>query len=228
MCNSMSDGKTTGSELPARVAASASQRASLRLRPSVVAVYALSILASVTVCLWWAFGESRDTVRTIAEGRVYQSGLVAPDDLRNTVQQLGIRTVIDLRVPLEEVQGEREVLSALGVKHIHMPVEVIPDDGTVSRFLDVMADPAAYPVLIHCLHGTGRSVLLSAIYRIEFEGWYREKARLATRSRVRWLFPGASFAVEAPKGAYLLKYQTRRRTAARVSYRGPSDSQRLP
>lgn len=188
----------------------APQRTVLGLRPPRFAVLVFCVLASVLACLWWALGEYRDTLRTITEGKVYQSGLLAPDDLRNEARRLGIRTVIDLREPPEEVRDERAVLSALGVKHIHLPSTQVPDDGTVNRFLELMNDPVAYPVLIHCYHGTGRSVLFSAIYRVEFEGWDREKARLATRTALRWLLPDASFAAEAPKGAYLLKYPTRR------------------
>jgi protein tyrosine phosphatase (PTP) superfamily phosphohydrolase (DUF442 family) len=214
---SMSDGSTTGFPSAQEGTASVPPRALRRLRPSVIAVVALSMLASVAACLWSAFGEYRDTVRTITEGRVYQSGVLAPDDLRDEVRRLGIRTVIDLREPVAEVLGERAVLAALGVKHIHLPSAQIPDDGTVRRFLEIMSDPVTYPVLIHCHHGTGRSVLMSAIYRIEYEGWDREQARLATRSALRWLLPGASFAVEAPKGEYLLKYAPRHPAVARAT-----------
>ncbi len=211
----MADGKTTRPQAVPAGTAFVPQRTFLRLRPPVLAVLLLCVLASVVACLWLALGEYRDTVRTITEGRIYQSGVLAPDDLRDEVRRLGIRTVIDLREPLGEVQGERAVLLALGVEHVHMPTGQIPEESTVSRFLDVMSDPATYPVLIHCHHGTGRSVLFSAIYRIEFEGWDREQARLATRSNLRWLlFPGASFAVGAPKGNYLLEYALHRRSAA--------------
>lgn len=206
----MTDGDTTGSHAVLR-------RTFLHLRPAVLAAVVLCILAIMVACLWWALGEYRDTIRTITEGRVYQSGVLAPDDLRDEVRRLGIRTVIDLREPWEEVKGERAVLLALGVEHVHMPTGHIPEEGTVNRFLDVMSDPATYPVLIHCHHGTGRSVLFSAIYRIEFEGWDRDQARLATRSKLRWLLPGASFAIGAAKGDYLLNYALHRRSAAGAS-----------
>lgn len=211
----MTDGNSSGAQALAERPVPAPQRTFRR--PRALAVATLSILAIVVPGLWWALGHSQDTIHTIAEGRVYQSGVIAPDDLRDTVRRLGIRTVIDLREPWEEARGEREILSALGVVHVHMPTGQIPEDSTVSRFLDLMNNPATYPVLIHCLHGTGRSVLFSAIYRIEFEGWERERARLAARPALRWWFPGASFAVGAPKGDYLLAYASRRRAAAGAS-----------
>lgn len=207
----MTDGNAIGPHALRKGTVLASQRAFLRRR--VLAVAALCVLAIVVAGLWWALGANR--VRVIAEGSVYQSGALPAEELRGEVRRLGIRTVIDLREPWEEVKGEREVLSALGVTHVHLPTGQIPPDSTVDRFLALMSDPATYPVLIHCEHGTGRSVLFGAIYRVEFLGWDREQARRATRSALRWLLPGASFAVGAPKGDYLLAYALRRRPPAR-------------
>ena len=189
----------------------ARRRAKIRWRGLVLAILGLSVLASALTYVWW--DTRRDRIRTISEGRVYQSGEFTPEQLRHEVRRLGIRTVIDLREPPEEVRSESVVLSAIGVRHVHLPSAWVPEQDTVDRFLEVMRDPAAYPVLIHCKHGTGRSVLLSAVYRIEFEGWDRERARLATRSTVRWLMPGASFAADAPKGKFLRDYAKRGPTA---------------
>lgn len=206
-------------ELPAHDAqaapagpASASGAAAIRRRRIGLALLGLCVLAIALSYAWWE--TRRDRIRTITEGRVYQSGEFAPDQLRAEVQRLGIRTVIDLREPPEDAQRERDALSGTGARFVHLPSSRVPDQATVDRFLEIMRDPTVYPVLIHCKHGTGRSVLLSAIYRIEFEGWDRERARLATRSTLRWMLPGASFAVDAPKGKYLLDYVKRGQTGA--------------
>jgi protein tyrosine phosphatase (PTP) superfamily phosphohydrolase (DUF442 family) len=198
----------------------APRRGPRRWRSPLVAALLLSVLATALTYLWW--DTRRDRIRVISPGLVYQSGEFAPEDLPDAVRRLGIRTVIDLREPVEEVQGERAALAAAGIRHIHLPSGWIPEEGTVDRFLGIMRDPGTYPVLIHCKHGTGRSVLLGAIYRIEFEGWDRERARVATRSSVRWLLPGASFAVDAPKGEYLLRYAKRGQTAAEAPRAAPT------
>lgn len=208
----MTDGKATADIEIANATASLPRRRLLGLRPPVFAVVLL-VLASVVAALIWTFVEPRDRVRTIAEGKVYQSGVIPPEEIGEVVRRLGIRTVIDLREPVEEVQSERAALTAVGVKHVHLPSTQVPTEGTVSRYLDLMREPATYPVLIHCYHGTGRSVLMSALYRIEFEGWDHEKARRATRPALRWLFPGASFDVDAPKGEFLMKYVPRQAAA---------------
>lgn len=179
------------------------------------AALVLLVFSGLLAGLWWSQGKGG--VRTITEGRVYQSGVLAAEDLRRVVRQQGIRSVIDLRQPLEEVQPEIAVLSALGVKHIHIPSAQVTEDAAVKRFLEVMSDLATYPVLIHCQHGIGRSVLFSAIYRVEFEGWDREQARQASLRPIRRIVPGGTFAVNGPKGSYLLGYRSPRDAVASTS-----------
>jgi protein tyrosine phosphatase (PTP) superfamily phosphohydrolase (DUF442 family) len=206
-------------ELPASPAGIAPSRSPTHAfafhgRRVVLAAFVLCVLAGVVASLWWML--VADRVRTITEGRVYQSGALEAGDLRETVRRLGIRSVIDLRQPWEGVEAERAVLSALGVEHIHIPSEQLPADAAVNRFLEVMGSPASYPVLIHCRHGIGRSVLFSAIYRIEFEGWEGEQARQASRRLLhfRRFVPGGGFAIDGPKGVYLLRYAARRQAVA--------------
>ncbi len=68
-----------------------------------------------------------------------------------------------------------------------------------------MDDGASYPVLIHCHHGTGRSILYSAIYRIEYEAFSNERARAKTR----FLLAGSSFDDGRSKGDFLIDYRSR-------------------
>jgi protein tyrosine phosphatase (PTP) superfamily phosphohydrolase (DUF442 family) len=203
----MTNGSTTGPSAFPEPTALAPVRPFAWRRRAVRAAFAL-VAFLLLAAAWWSLAAVG--IRTITEGRVYQSGVLAEADLREAVRRLGIRSVIDVRQPLEEVRPERELLSALGVRHIHIPTGQVPDEPGIERFLEVMSDPATYPVLIHCHHGVGRSVLFSALYRIEFEGWDREQARRAALKPTRRIVPGGSFAVDGPKGAYLLGYAPRR------------------
>src|SRR5262249_7661024 len=51
-----------------------------------------------------------------------------------------------------------------------------PIDDGLRRFLDVMADPANHPVLVHCYKGIHRTGAYVAVYRMELEGWRKEDA----------------------------------------------------
>lgn len=140
----------------------------------------------------------------ITDGKVYKSAAIPPEKLASYVDSYHLKTVVDLRDVDEQadVDAERAALEKLGVTHIHLPTGQVPPQETVDKFLELMAKPDVYPVLIHCHHGVSRSVLFSALYRIEFEGWDTERARLATRL----ITDGSSFDTDARKGRYLQNY----------------------
>jgi hypothetical protein len=50
-----------------------------------------------------------------------------------------------------------------------MNPEAIPD--AVAPYLKVLDDPTCYPVLLHCRAGLHRTGVLTAVYRMEYEGW---------------------------------------------------------
>jgi hypothetical protein len=41
----------------------------------------------------------------------------------------------------------------------------------IDDFLAVCDDPANYPILIHCMAGLHRTGALTAVYRMEYDGW---------------------------------------------------------
>ena len=142
---------------------------------------------------------------TITEGQVYQSGAMPPEILRDKVGQHGIRTVVDLRRPRDNVDEEHAVLTQLGVKHFSLPSSQVPEDEVVDAFLEIMDNREYRPVLIHCKHGIGRAVLFAAIYRMEYEGWSNEHAR----SVAYWQSAFGSFNPSSGKGAFILNYMPR-------------------
>lgn len=156
----------------------------------------------------------RHRLGTVTQGQVYQSGVMPTSHLQKVAKELGLRSVIDLRTStpgqdstntteLEVIRSEASALSAIGVRHIHLPTPQVPSEETVDRFLRAIADPANRPALIHCYHGIGRTELFVAVYRMEFEHWPNEKARAATRL----LLAGSSFSDRAEKGRFLIHYK---------------------
>ena len=60
--------------------------------------------------------------------------------------------------------GDRGLLPRNTATPQHRP-KVIDD------FLKLCDDPANYPILIHCMAGLHRTGILTAVYRMEYEGW---------------------------------------------------------
>ena len=155
---------------------------------------------------------------TIDEGKVYKSGVIPPDELADYINEYKIKSIIDLRFPgtqdlvnnpeiPAELTAEKEAISKLkGVNYFNDGCDQVPEQKHVDAFLKIMDDPKNYPVLIHCYHGTGRSELFSALYRIEYLNWSNEKARGGVRTLVKW----SSFDDGKPKGEYLKAYKSRK------------------
>ena len=142
----------------------------------------------------WDLRERR--LVTIAPGTVYQSAVMSPARLRAAVDELGLRTIIDLRdTELDLVCAEREALRTMGVEHRHVPMPQEPRADDLQRFFAAI-DSAPPPILVHCKHGEGRSVLMSALYRIDRCGLsndaaWQGTARLPDSLRfLRHLWPG--------------------------------------
>lgn len=147
----------------------------------VVAV-AVAVAAPIAVGQWQASKlRNFDVVRPRV---LYRSAQLSPAGLARLVQDHGIRTVVNLRdgsSPADQV--EEKFCLDRGLKFVRIwPHEWDGVQGTASvekgltKFLDVVRDPANQPVLVHCFRGVHRTGAYVAVYRVEFEGWTVERA----------------------------------------------------
>jgi protein tyrosine phosphatase (PTP) superfamily phosphohydrolase (DUF442 family) len=136
-------------------------------------------------------------LREIVPGRVYRSGQLTADGFANAVDRFGLRTIVNVQDDFPDPDifvsfwssntiKESELCRQLGVRYVHLAPGLIsrrripaerPE--AIDQFLALMDEESTYPVLIHCKAGLHRTGLLSAIYRMEYQGWptgaaYRE------------------------------------------------------
>jgi protein tyrosine/serine phosphatase len=107
---------------------------------------------------------------------VYRGGQPTSSDLV-TLRDRGFRTVVNLR----SHHSERRQVEALGMKAVEIPMRADlvcspPTQAQVFAFLDAVLDPANQPVFVHCAHGCDRTGVMSAIYRMEVDGWSQAEA----------------------------------------------------
>ena len=156
----------------------------------------------------------------ISEGKVYKSGVIPPDELESYVKKYKIKSIVDLRFPgtgddvnnpedAAELEAEKIAIAKIdGVNYFNDGSDQVPTKENLVLFYKIMDNPANYPVLIHCYHGVGRAELYSAVYRIEYENWDKDKARTSTRFLTKW----SSFDLGKPKGDFLHNYIRRKDT----------------
>lgn len=154
--------------------------------------------------------------KTITEGKVYSSGVIKPEKIKDYVKDYNIKTIVDFRHPeiidelnpanLDDITLEKNAVAKInGVKHINIPSDQVPTQKNLDSLFKVLDNKNNYPVLMHCFHGTGRAQIYSAIYRIEYENMSNEDARSKTRRLVKF----SSFDDGKPKGEFLKNYKKR-------------------
>lgn len=164
------------------------------------------VIVAMAATTWW-YTTGRYKFAVVAPGKLYRCAAFPPPRAGDVCRQSGIKTVIDLRKPEDIDEPEQEAIEAVGVKYVHIPTTQVPPKEAVAAFLAVMDNPANLPALVHCEHGVGRTGVMTAIYRMEYEGWDNERARKEAMS-----FAGVkAFLPESPKGKFVLAYVPRHR-----------------
>lgn len=180
--------------------------------------FLLSVFIGVASYVWYVHFHYR--FETIDDHKVYKSAAIPPDELDYYLKKHNIKTVIDLRdgnsyddlnpVNQAEIDAEAAAIGKIsGVEHVNIPSPQVPTRETLTRFFTVLDDKNAYPILIHCYHGTGRAQMYSALYRIEYLKMKNEDARQRTRFITEMPGYRSSFSVGKEKGIFLTHYVPR-------------------
>ena len=187
-------------------------------------------LSLLVVGLWYAWYNNYNfRFEEISQDKVYKSALIAPDRLEEFLIANNIKTVIDLLDPgvqdrlnpaqQEDINREDAAINAINkkhgthIRHVNIPSGQVPTKKTLTEFFEVLDNNSSYPVLIHCYHGMGRAVIYSALYRIEYENWSNEDARMKARLlplMVDSPLHHSSFAKGREKGDFLIGYVPRK------------------
>lgn len=128
-------------------------------------------------------GNARSSERLFGLPGLGNVGRVAPGILRGaqpkpegyaTLKAMGVRTVINLRTN----HGEKAAVEGAGMRSVEIPMNTMKnvDPAAVRKAILVMTDPANQPVFVHCAHGKDRTGVVSAVYRMEIEGWTAAEA----------------------------------------------------
>jgi tyrosine-protein phosphatase SIW14 len=164
----------------------------------------LTLLALMTVgpALYYRAGyHHAKRLRVVTAGKMYRSGQLTANGFRDAHSLYQFKTVINFQEENRDPKLpdgyfgspkylESEFLSKMGVQYrfLHLQIqprihaEKNPRMQAVEEFLEICDDPKNYPILIHCKAGLHRTGLLTAIYRIEYEGWSKADALREVRS----------------------------------------------
>ena len=115
--------------------------------------------------------------------------------------KLGVTTVLDLRRPEEHsTTEEAKQVQAAGMRYVNIPMTgwTPPTTEQIAQVRAVMDTGGV--VFVHCKQGRDRTGTVSAIYRMEHDGWANDKAYAEAREKgLRWYFSGLNKLIKTYK-----------------------------
>ena len=108
---------------------------------------------------------------------VYRGAQPTGDGFKS-LAKIGVHTVIDLREGREFGGDEKKYVEGSGMHYVHVPFAGLaaPTDEQIATVFNVLEDPTAWPVFVHCRRGADRTGTVIACYRIAHDHWDKEKA----------------------------------------------------
>ena len=103
---------------------------------------------------------------------LFRSAQPEADGMRSA-EALGIRTILNLRA----AHSDDDLTAGTKLRRVDVPMraEHIELEDVVAA-LRVMIDPGSQPVLVHCHHGSDRTGVVLAAYRMVVQGWSKNDA----------------------------------------------------
>ncbi len=116
------------------------------------------------------------------------------DGFADAVERYHIRTILNVQDEYPDPDldvsfwgrrtiKESELCRQLGVRYVHLAPtlisrRLIPEQRppAIDEMLALLDNESNYPVLIHCHAGLHRTGILTAVYRMEYQGWSADEA----------------------------------------------------
>jgi protein tyrosine phosphatase (PTP) superfamily phosphohydrolase (DUF442 family) len=145
------------------------------------------LLVAPFVYYRWGYSHAK-RLRVVTPGQVYRSGQLTAAGLEEALRRYHIRTVINLRDESPDPHlapgvPESEVCRRVNARYVFIAPDLIEREElaesrpkAIAEYLAILDDPANYPVLLHCRAGLHRTGVLTALYRMEYQGWSVEEA----------------------------------------------------
>jgi protein tyrosine/serine phosphatase len=106
---------------------------------------------------------------------VYRSAQPTAEGFKTLAGNPGIKTVVSLRA----FDSDQAIAAGTGIKLVRIKIHTwhIETEDVVTALAEIRRAEAQGPVLLHCQHGADRTGLITAIYRVLYQGWSKDDAR---------------------------------------------------
>lgn len=148
-----------------------------RFRKILIGIGAAGLIFIGALICYYALGDRYpQRFGVVVPGKIYRSAQPNPHGLQRVQQDIGIKTIINLRGEHvykrdRHCRQEAHFAKKNGIKVVVIGFRNPPTDENVRDLLNVLDGPKNRPILIHCKQGLERTGLAVAVYRLERMGW---------------------------------------------------------
>jgi protein tyrosine/serine phosphatase len=144
-------------------------------------------VAILVVGGWWIFWTWFDTyhLATISQGVLYRDGVRSIHEFDLAVRKTHIKTVVSLvddqEITHSPFTDELAYCKDHGIEVVRLPIPLggWPRGDQIDQFLNIAANPAKQPVLVHCAQGVRRTGMMVAAYQISIQNLSKNQAKAA-------------------------------------------------
>lgn len=135
----------------------------------------LALIALLAVGLGVDYGILKN-FSTVVPGKMYRSGQPSEAQLEKWIEEYGLKAILTMRFGVPDF--EKELAERHGIKLYHAPFSARNGLGEKQweTIRPILTDGRNLPILFHCHGGGDRSGIVTALYRIEVQGWPLDKA----------------------------------------------------
>jgi protein tyrosine/serine phosphatase len=108
------------------------------------------------------------------DDRIYRGAQPRENDYKD-LAALGITTIVDLRNDPQPYA--KKTAEALGMQYVNIPMsdKSYPKEAQIETFVNLLNNPDAGKLYIHCAGGRHRTGVIGAVYRYKIYNWDYEK-----------------------------------------------------
>jgi len=152
------------------------------------AIATVAILVAMAAFFVWRQYFDSYHLATVRDGVLYRDGVRTPRQFLIALNKVKPKTVVSLVDDREIIQepfvSELNICREQGINVVRIPVPLggWPTADQVRQFLQITADSAQQPVLVHCAQGVRRTGMMVAAYQESVMKLSREQAKAALLS----------------------------------------------
>ena len=132
------------------------------------------IASAITGGAVWRHKTGPYHFKVVQPGMLYRSGWMKPAHEQQIIEKYGIKTVVNLCLPNEELEENNHTVEAAICKrtgaalvNIPMPGNTPPTEEQLAEWLHLLHGREHHPILVHCAQGVARTGIMIAVYRMD-------------------------------------------------------------